>query len=243
MSNLNILAEDRDSIKSLQFNSTNTSSNLNMGIDVTSLVNLTVFWSRGGSVQNGGGINSFVVSEANDKLKLVILIFNKLTGSANQYIPPNVENLLMQFNELNAPLSDLSSFTQLSAIATSTNPNMGGNIPTLPSNINVIDFGGCGITGVLPSLSAYTNLQRVWLYVNPGIIIPTNWTASASMTSLFLFSCQFSSAEVNTVLIEIDSFGTSNGALNIGGDNANATGAGLTAKSNLTSRGWEVITT
>ena len=210
-------------------------------VDVTSFINLTSFFARQGTTAND--LEGFIISEANDKLIYVDLVYNKLTGSANQYLPPNVETLIMQFNELNAPLSDLSSFTQLSAIATSTNPNMGGNIPTLPSNINVIDFGGCGITGVLPSLSAYTNLQRVWLYVNPGIIIPTNWTASASMTSIFLFSCQFSSAEVNTVLIEIDSFGTSNGALNIGGDNANATGAGLTAKSNLTSRGWEVITT
>ena len=242
MSNLNILAEDRDSIKLLQFNSTNTSSNLNMGIDVTSLVNLTAFCTEGGSIQNDGGINSFVVSEANDKLELVKLVYNKLTGSANQYIPLNAVEFQIQFNELNAPLSDLSSFTQLSAIATSSNANMGGNIPTLPSNINVIDFGASGLTGDLPSLSAYTNLQRVWLYLNPNLTVPTNWTASASMTNIFLFSCQFSSAEVNTVLIEIDSLGTSNGILNIAGNNANPTGAGLTAKSNLTSRGWVVTT-
>ena len=62
------------------------------------------------------------------------------------------------------------------------------------------------------------------------------------MTSIFLFSCQFSSAEVNTVLIEIDSFGTINGVLDIGGNNANPTGAGLTAKSNLIARGWVVTT-
>ena len=210
-------------------------------VNVTGFVNLISFFARQGTTAND--LEGFIISEANDKLIYVDLVYNKLTGSANQYLPPNVETLLMQFNELNAPLSDLSSFTQLSTIATSGNVNMGGNIPTLPSNINVIDFGGSGLTGVLPSLSAYTNLQRVWLYTNPNLTVPANWTASASMTSIFLFSCQFSSAEVNTVLIEIDSFGTSNGALNIGGDNANATGAGLTAKSNLTSRGWEVITT
>tara|TARA_R110000796_G_scaffold113344_1_gene225111 strand:+ start:189 stop:899 length:711 start_codon:yes stop_codon:yes gene_type:complete len=209
-------------------------------VDVTSFINLTSFEAREGST--GNDLEGFIISEANDKLELVELLYNKLPGSANQYMPPNVVVFLMQFNELNVPLSDLSSFTQLSAIATSTNTNMGGNIPTLPSNINVIDFGGCNITGVLPSLSVYTNLRRVWLYANPNIIIPTNWTASASMTNIFLFSCRFSSAEVNTVLIEIDSFGTINGVLDIGGNNANPTGAGLTAKSNLIARGWVVTT-
>ena len=209
-------------------------------VDVTSFINLTSFKAYEGSA--GNDLEGFIISEANDKLKLVKLLYNKLTGSANQYIPLNAVIFLIQFNELNLPLSDLSSFTQLSAIATSSNTNMGGNIPTLPSNINVIDFGQSGLTGDLPSLSAYTNLQRVWLYVNPNLTVPTNWTASASMTNIFLFSCQFSSAEVNTVLIEIDSLGTSNGILNIAGNNANPTGAGLTAKSNLTSRGWAVTT-
>lgn len=209
-------------------------------VDVTSFINLTSFKAYEGSA--GNDLEGFIISEANDKLKLVKLLYNKLPGSANQYIPLNTVEFLIQFNELNAPLSDLSSFTQLSAIATSGNTNMGGNIPTLPSNITVIDFGASGLTGDLPSLSAYTNLQRVWLYVNPNLTVPANWTASASMTNIFLFNCQFSSAEVNTVLIEIDSLGTSNGILNIAGNNANPTGAGLTAKSNLTSRGWAVTT-
>jgi len=209
-------------------------------VDVTSFINLTSFKAYEGSA--GNDLEGFTISEANDKLEFVELVYNKLSGSANQYIPLNAVEFLIQFNELNAPLSDLSSFTQLSAIATSSNTNMGGNIPTLPNNINIIDFGGSGLTGDLPSLSAYTNLQRVWLYVNPNLTVPTNWTASASMTNIFLFSCQFSSAEVNTVLIEIDSLGTSNGILNIAGNNANPTGAGLTAKSNLTARGWAVTT-
>ena len=209
-------------------------------VNVTGFVNLISFKARQGAI--GDDLEGFIISEANNKLIYIDLVYNKLTGSANQYLPPNVETLIIQFNELNAPLSDLSSFTQLDTIATSGNVNMGGNIPTLPSNIRVIDFGGSGLTGVLPSLSAYTNLQRVWLYTNPNLTVPANWTASASITDIFLNDCQFSSAEVNTVLIEIDSFGTSNGFLFIAGINDSPTGAGLTARSNLSSRGWSVST-
>jgi hypothetical protein len=207
-------------------------------IDVTSFINLVSFEAYEGTT--GNDIDGFIISETNYNLELVRLLYNKLTGSANQYMPQNVVNFQIQENELDEPLSDLSSFTQLEVIATSNNPNMGGSIPSLPSGIKELDLGKSGITGDLPPLGTYTSMYKCWLYLN-DISIPSNWTAPAGLNEIRLQGCSLSSTEVNTLLVEIDSLGSSNGCLMLQVNGA-PTGAGLTAKSNLIARGWDVTT-
>ena len=156
-------------------------------------------------------------------------------------MPINVENISIQSNLLDTPITDLSIFTQLQVIATSNNPNMGGNIPTLPSSINVVDFGRSGLTGDIPPLNAYTNLIRLWVYLNPNLTIPSNWTAPVTLKNILFQSCNLETTEVDTILAVINSLGTSNGVLNLGGINATPTGGNSNSdKLALEARGWSV---
>ena len=216
-----------------------SSPKLSGTVDVTSFINLTSFNAYASST--GNDLEGFVISEANDKLKIIRVLYNKLTGSIIQYMPINVKNILMQSNLLDTPITDLSIFTQLRIIATSNNPNMGGNIPTLPSNIIEVDFGNSGLTGDIPPLNAYTNLVKLWVYINPNLTIPSNWTAPVTLKNIFFQSCNLETTEVDIILAKINSLGTSSGVLNLAGDNAPPTGGNSNSdKLALDARSWSV---
>lgn len=66
--------------------------------------------------------------------------------------------------------------------------------------------------------------------------------ASATFTNCFT-GCALTETSVNNILVSIDSIGSSNKILGLaGGTNAAPTGAGITARDNLISRGWTVLT-
>lgn len=178
---------------------------------------------------------------SNTNTKSVRILFNKLTGSVVDYLTPTVEVLWLQFNLLTGGIPNLSSYTKLKAIATSSNNNIGGDFPILPTNIEIVDFGANGLTGDLPSLSSYNKLVRCWIYNNGNLNIPINWAAPVSLVNLLIPNCSLTSTEVNTVLVAMESLGTSYGILKLE-NNSSPTGSGITAKDALISRGWEVLT-
>lgn len=186
----------------------------------------------------GHDINTFIVSQYAREL---VIRNNQLTGSVTDYLTYNVNWIELQSNLLTGPIPDLSSYDNLRVIGTTSN-SLGGSVPNLPTNIEVFDFADCEISGDLPLLDQYTQLNRCWMYSNSGLSIPNNWAASPLLKDLRMHSCSFTATEVNTVLIAMDALGTSDGILHLHGDNAAPTGAGNTAKSALIGRGWTVQT-
>ena len=123
-------------------------------VNITGFVNLTTL------IGDGNNITDFILSDANDQLEYIALDKNSLTGSGNQYMPPNVEVINLERNRLDEPLTDLSGFTQLRVITFSFNRNMGGSIPSLPTSIVACDLINSGMSGNIPSLNGLTNLMQ-----------------------------------------------------------------------------------
>ena len=143
-------------------------------INVTQFTNLNQFIGSGGAGSNPrnffAAIDDFIVSDANTKLWTIDIKRNNLTGSAIQYMPPNIINIDLASNCLHIPLSDLSGFTKLKECDLSYNPNMGGGIPTLPDSIEILDVLACGLDGTISSLNNCVNLDRFRVTVNsPGL--------------------------------------------------------------------------
>lgn len=206
-------------------------------INVAALPNLVFLSINSHLITNILGVDQAV------NLNRMDILSNSLSGNIKQYMSPNIEIFQIQFNDIDQsiPNNTLAEFTSLDVIATTGNTSMGGSLPTFNTNIQVIDFGDCGMSGDLPSLTSYTNLSRLWLYAN-SFGIPSGWTVPASLTSFDLSNNSLTSTEVNRVLIAFDNAGASNGILNLGGNNAAPTGTGITAKNTLVSRGWTVTT-
>ena len=204
-------------------------------INVASLPNLETLQIRGHDLTDIYGI-----TEAENLTRLIIFA-NALDGDIKQYMPPNIEEFQIQFNPIDQPIPNntLAEFTALRIIATSGNSNMGGSFPTFSTSIKQIDFGGSGMSGDLPSLTSYTNLNRLWIYTN-NFGVPSGWVVPASLTSCRFTSNSLTSTEVNRALVAFDNAGASNGSLNLGGNNATPTGAGITAKNSLESKGWSL---
>lgn len=176
-------------------------------------------------------------------ITVMLIVANALDGDIKQYMPPNIEEIQIQFNSIDQPIPNdtLAEFTALRIIATSGNSNMGGSFPTFSTSIEQIDFGGSGMSGDLPSLTSYTNLNKLWLYFN-NFGVPSGWAVPQTLTSVILYNNSFIATEVNRALVAFDNAGASNGSLNLGGTNAAPTGSGITAKNSLISKGWSVTT-
>lgn len=187
------------------------------------------------------GITDILGVDQATNITVMDIVANELDGDIKQYMPPNIEEFQIQFNPIDQPIPNdtLAEFTALRIIATSGNSNMGGSFPTFSTSIKQIDFGACGMSGDLPSLTSYTNLNRLWIYTN-NFGVPSGWVVPASITSCLFSSNSLTSTEVNRALVAFDNAGASNGSLNLGGNNATPTGAGITAKNSLISKGWSL---
>ena len=123
-----------------------------------------------------------------------------------------------------------------------------GNVGTLPTAIEVFSNSGLNTTsgdiGVLPA--------TVISYVNRGANTATLAGAFNAPPGLRSFEHRpavgngLSPAQVDTVLAAVDALGTAGSSLHkvdLTGDNAAPTAAGLVSAANLTGRGWSIITT
>jgi len=206
-------------------------------INVASLPNLEILYVTGHDLTNIIGVNQAT------NIRIMNVLDNELDGNIKQYMPPNTEEIQIRLNPIDEPIPDntLAEFTSLRIIAAASLSNMGGSFPTLPTSIEEIGFGFCGMSGDLPSLTSYTNLNRLWVYLN-NFGIPSGWAVPASLTNCDLSNNSLTSTEVDRTLIAFDNAGASNGTIYLGGNNAAPTGTGITAKNSLISKGWTVNT-
>ena len=124
------------------------------------VLNITGFINLTGIVGEYNDISEIILSDANNQLNYINLKGNSLTGDAKQYMPSNIEVILLPVNDLNEPLTDLSGFTQLRYIDCNLNGNMGGTPPLLPTSIVNCDLVNTGMSGNIPSLNSLTSLKR-----------------------------------------------------------------------------------
>ena len=121
-----------------------------------------------------------------------------------------------------------------------------GSIPSLTTNTALTVFY-CQynqLTGSIPSLTTNTALTQFYCYSNQL----TSWTGGTVSATLGDFQAQnnlLTGAAVNAILAAFVAAGRTTGTrvLNLGGTgNAAPTGAGITDKATLVSRGWTVTT-
>jgi PKD repeat protein len=104
----------------------------------------------------------------------------------------------------------------------------------------------------LPSVNLSTCTKLEWIYIRSSPSVTTlNLPATLSNTTMmYADGCGLTAAAINDILIKLDANGVSNTQLVTnnyiikldGGTNATPTGAGITAKTNLIAKGWNVTT-
>jgi hypothetical protein len=224
-------------ITSLELNSVST-QRLGGVINVASLTNLEILDAKRHDLTDIIGVNQAT------NIRIMNVNGNDLDGDIKQYMPPNIEDIQIRFNPIDEPIPDntLAEFTSLRIVTAAGLSNMGGSFPTFPTSIEEIGLAGCGMSGNMPSLTSYTNLNKLWIYQNE-FGIPSGWAVPASIISCDLSNNRLISTEVDRTLIAFDNAGASNGVLYLGGGlNAAPTTTGITAKNSLISKGWTVNT-
>ena len=96
-------------------------------------------------------------------------------------------------------------------------------------NINSIAIEGCSSLESVDATDSGSNLTELSI------------DGCNSLTTLSLGYCPLYEASVNSILINLDDFGLSDGSVNLSSGEA-PTGDGITAAANLVTKGWTVIT-
>ena len=183
------------------------------------------FWSNWTSLPNynATGTANFTVNGNNLEIddRTGLTSFNSgYTYKGGSIDARNCSNL----TSLNIGYNNLTSVdvTGLSAL---TNLNVGGN------SLTTLD------------LSGLTSLTQLYLWYMFSLTSITNLSQATNITHVYATGSGLPESVVNYILTTIDGFGTSSGFISIQyGTSAAPTGAGLTAKANLQSRGWSVYT-
>jgi len=117
---------------------------------------------------------------------------------------------------------------------------MGGGIPVLPASLKLFDAQFCSLTGNIPSLSSNINLQSVNVTSN-DLTEFSGGTISSTVTSFLAENNNLVQGAVDGILAAVNTAGTNNGELNLGGTNSAPTSGSLnTDYIALSSRGWAV---
>ena len=99
--------------------------------------------------------------------------------------------------------------------------------------------------GELTSLDISTNTALTGLECDYNQLTSLDISTNTALTYLSCNGNQLTVASVNEILIDLDTHGLPDGYLDLsdlsGGTNASPTGAGATAVSNLTDKGWSVM--
>jgi len=162
----------------------------------------------------------------------------QITGSLvlhSEYCP-NLTYLECRRNLLTTiKLYKLPSLTVVdcnSNILTASNFNLYGltSLQSLYCYYNPL--GSLDVTGL-------TSLQNLYCYNNQLVFLDVS--AVSTLKYLFCYNNYMNQDMVDTVLCDMDSHGTSNGTLNISGNEA-PSATGVACKDNLVARGWSVTT-
>jgi len=87
-------------------------------------------------------------------------------------------------------------------------------------------------------ISGWANLTKVRCDFNGGSFFASHITGLTNLIEINAASQQTTATEVDDIIIEVESWGTSNGILNLAGSSPIPTAASATARSNLTARNW-----
>ena len=183
---------------------------------------------------------------ANTQLRVFYCYSNQLTGpipslSANSVLT----DFYCHTNNLTGPIPSLSANAQLRLFYCHEN-QLTGSIPSLSANaqLRVFFCNNNQLTGPIPTLSANMQLESFRCYVNQL----DNFQGGSVSNTLGTFQAQnnlLPSSAVNSILAAFVAANKTTGTrvLNLGGTgNAAPTGAGITDKATLVSRGWTVTT-
>lgn len=115
------------------------------------------------------------------------------------------------------------------------------NISNLQCLVNVesLAMGENALTTV--DISNLSNLATIYFFGNN--LTSINFQNSLAIYQFYLRENAFPESEVNRILIAVDDADVLNGYLDLSfGTSASPSGAGVTAKNNLVSKGWTVQT-
>lgn len=185
-----------------------------------------------------------------DHDSLTSLTLNGFSNLTNLNI--TTPGIMIEINEL-ALISDINfsgqnsiqtaSITNCQGLLTlnlSLNPLISPPILSGLPNIQIINLNNTGLT-IPPILTGLTELYTLNLNNNSLIIAP-DVTGLTNLLSINIVGNSLPTIEVNKLLIEVDSWNTSNGFMPLDG-NQSPSGAGIIARDNLLARGWVLVKT
>ena len=161
----------------------------------------------------------------------------------------NLVNLSIGINAFTGSIpSAISGLTSIQLISM-TQTMLSGSLPAEIGQLTTLvqlSLDRCMFGGKIPSFQVATNLQIIGLWGNTMNVLPPPPTFGITNTALagvFVNDMGFNTPSVNDMLVDVNSAGTFNGTLNIGGaSNASPTGgAGNADVLALQGRGWVVI--
>ena len=212
------------------------SGNPNMAsLDVTNNTKLTALYCQ------DNGLSSINTSN-NTELQYLAVNGNSLTSL-------NVTNntkLIFLYMYANTSVGIPTGFSGLTKLKDLAMAQCGITVPINCTPFVDLETFSCGDSDTnIPSvnLSTCTKLKSV-IITKCSLITTFNLPASVpQLKTVYGYQCALTAAEVNSILTKLDANGISGGQVELyGGTNAAPTGAGITAKNNLLSKGWTVTT-
>ena len=132
---------------------------------------------------------------------------------------------------------DISTNTALTGLECNDN-----QLTSLDISTNMaLTYLSCDVNQ-LTSLDISTNTALTDLECNGNQLTSLDIYTNTALTNLACADNQLTVASVNSILTDLDTHGLSDGYLDLGGTNAAPTGAGVTAATSLTGKGWSVTT-
>ena len=175
-------------------------------------------------------------------LQYLFLNGNVMTGIGSPDISnsTNLESIQFDRNDFSGELSNFHGLTGLKNFSTSSN-SFAGDVPEISgaTGLERLWINDNKFTGNIPDVNDNTALIRFDCSHNNL----TGWSGSAFPDTLrFLYAHEnyLSSDTIDAILGALVTAGRSNSLVNIGGTNAPAGSAGVTAKNTLEDRGWSV---
>jgi len=129
--------------------------------------------------------------------------------------------------------------SSVETIALNNNNNLTSVDISSSSSVTSIACANSGLTSANVASSTVTAIT----FVNNSLT-SLDVSSCTALDELFVTSNNLSSSAVNTILIDLDNNGLSNGNVQLNGQSPSAppTGGGITAKANLQAKGWTVVT-
>jgi hypothetical protein len=153
---------------------------------------------------------------------------------------PSISQLFVGGSSVTGNISSLSGLTAMTWLYLHSTALTGdiGSLSALTSLVRLY-FHTTAITGNINQIRTLVNLTHMYGY-SSSVGVDNTALAPWSSSTINLYSCSWTAAEVDDFLISLNTAGGSNGTLNIAGTNAVRTVASDAAKAALLGRGWAI---